>query len=102
MCSHRLGFILYSKSGCHLCEGLAEKMVQIPGVAQNLQIRDITTQPEWWDRYQWEIPVLCWWDGQVEQTIPRISPRASVIQVKRILDPYLSQLVSDPGTTEEP
>jgi hypothetical protein len=101
MCSHRLGFILYSKPDCHLCEGLVEKISQIPGLESHLQIRDITTQSEWWNRYQWEVPVLCWWNGQVEQILPRISPRASVTQVQRILDPYLTQLSSAPEVLRE-
>jgi Glutaredoxin-like domain (DUF836) len=50
--------ILYSKVGCHLCEGLQEKLEQITELDIQLEIREITTNPEWFDRYQYEIPVL--------------------------------------------
>ncbi|MFM5983090.1 MAG: glutaredoxin family protein, partial [Sphaerospermopsis kisseleviana] len=36
--------ILYSKPGCHLCEGLQEKLEQITSISFNLEIRDITTR----------------------------------------------------------
>ena len=51
--------ILYSKVGCHLCEGLQEKLKQIADLDIQLEIREITTNPDWFDRYQYEIPVLC-------------------------------------------
>lgn len=34
--------ILYSKTGCHLCEGLEEKLREIDDIDINLEIRDIT------------------------------------------------------------
>lgn len=77
--------ILYSKSGCHLCEGLAAKLAALP--LPHLEIRDITTNPEWWQRYQYEIPVLCWQDEHgSEHLLPRVSPRASVMQVQTHLE----------------
>ncbi|KAL2657905.1 hypothetical protein AAZV13_04G207200 [Glycine max] len=57
--------VLYSKPGCCLCDGLKEKLQaaflllgtdSLHGV--DLQIRDITTNPEWENAYQYEIPVL--------------------------------------------
>ncbi len=78
--------VLYSKLGCHLCEGLESKLHQIGGLTAHLQVRDINTDPDWWERYQFEIPVLCWWDGVRELRLPRFSPRASVDQIQRQLD----------------
>jgi Glutaredoxin-like domain (DUF836) len=80
--------ILYSKIGCHLCEGLQEKLQQITDLPIHLEIREITTNPDWFDRYQYEIPVLCLQVDSTEQTIPRFSPRASVPQVQKILQQY--------------
>ena len=77
--------ILYSKPGCHLCESLESKLNQIEGLAAHLQLRDISTQADWWERYQYEIPMLSWWDGEREQILPRFSLRASVPQIQRQL-----------------
>ena len=98
--------VLYSKPGCHLCEGLQEKLEAIQQLAPcplsfTLDIRDITTRPEWFDAYQYEIPVLYWEildeqgisDKQSENTrlvsIPRLSPRASVKNVLKLLQSSL-------------
>jgi Glutaredoxin-like domain (DUF836) len=80
--------ILYSKVGCHLCEGLQEKLAQITDLEIQLEIREITTNPDWFDRYQYEIPVLYLQVNGAEQPIPRFSPRAGVPQVQQILRQY--------------
>ena len=80
--------ILYSKVGCHLCEGLQEKLEQIADLDIQLEIREITTNPDWFDRYQYEIPVLCLQVDGGEKLIPRFSPRASVPHVQQILQQY--------------
>jgi len=80
--------ILYSKIGCHLCEGLQEKLAQITDLDIQLEIREITTNPDWFDRYQYEIPVLCLQAEGTERPIPRFSPRASVPQVQQMLQKY--------------
>lgn len=77
--------ILYSKPGCHLCQGLAEKLAQVTGLIIQLEIRDITTNPAWWEAFQYEIPVLCLKLNGVEQRLPRFSPRASVSQIEKQL-----------------
>ena len=56
--------ILYSKPGCHLCEGLHEKLAQIQGLDLELEIRDITTRDDWFQAYQYEIPVLVLGKGE--------------------------------------
>lgn len=107
--------ILYSKPGCHLCEGLQEKLEKIHNLKFELEIRDITTCDSWFQQYQYEIPVLF-----IEQTtaeldrdttvtpqatssaiaasspppvlipIPRPSPRASVPQLEQMLQKFLT------------
>lgn len=77
--------IVYSKPGCHLCEGLIEKLEQVTNPTLELEIRDITTKEEWFDRYQYEIPVMCTVISGTEKTLPRLSPRASVAQIEKSL-----------------
>ncbi|KVH99398.1 Glutaredoxin-like protein, partial [Cynara cardunculus var. scolymus] len=74
-CSYSTSFasrkqlILYSKPGCCLCDGLKEKLHSAFSLASpspdsyslhdvELQVRDITSNPEWERAYQYEIPVL--------------------------------------------
>lgn len=80
--------ILYSKPGCHLCEGLQEKLEQIPSIV--LTVRDISTQEEWFQAYQYLIPILCvvGADG-TELPLPRMSPRLTTEQVKQMLQKSL-------------
>jgi hypothetical protein len=85
-----MNLILYTKVGCHLCEGLQEKLAEIISLDIQLELREITTNPEWWERYQYEIPVLCLQVDGIEKPIPRFSPRASVAQVQQILKQYLT------------
>ncbi len=86
--------ILYSKPGCHLCEGLQEKLEQIQSLKFDLEIRDITTREDWFQQYQYEIPVLFLERGHEADNlppipIPRPSPRSSVSQLERLLQKYL-------------
>jgi Glutaredoxin-like domain (DUF836) len=83
--------ILYSKPGCHLCEGLQEKLEQVQSPRFELEIRDITTQQDWFDAYQYEIPVLFLAAGEELALLPRLSPRASVGQVAQMLQRYLPE-----------
>lgn len=80
--------ILYSKPGCHLCEGLEEKLNQIAELDIELEIRDINTNSEWWTKYQYEIPVIYIVTAAGEKLIPRFSPRVSVRQLTKILQKY--------------
>ncbi|AUS99463.1 thioredoxin family protein [Nostoc sp. CENA543] len=85
--------ILYSKPGCHLCEGLQEKLEQIQNLTFELEIRDITTREDWFNAYQYEIPVLHLIQSEEEkaQALPRPSPRASVQQLEQMLCKYLAK-----------
>ncbi|MBZ8181735.1 glutaredoxin family protein [Oscillatoria salina] len=82
--------ILYGKPGCHLCEGLAEKLAQIQEPHFDLEMRDITTREDWFAAYQYEVPVLSVSQGGKEQILPRPSPRASVKQIEKMLAKYLT------------
>ncbi len=86
--------VLYSKPGCHLCEGLQTKLEALAHLAFTLEIRDITTRPEWLAAYQYEIPVLCrvipTETGWREEALPRLSPRAPIARVEQMLQTYWS------------
>ncbi len=84
-----INLILYSKPGCHLCEGLEEKLAQVTNIDFKLEIRDITTREDWFNIYQYEVPVLCQQLPQKEQNLPRLSPRASVKQLEKMLEKNL-------------
>jgi len=85
--------ILFSKPGCHLCEGLQEKLEQIHSLQFDLEVRDITTRDEWFQAYQYEIPVLYLVAApdQPPVLVPRASPRASAEQIERLLQKTLLQ-----------
>jgi len=80
--------ILYSKPGCHLCEGLQEKLAQVEDLDLELEVRDITTREDWFAAYQYEIPVLCRQRDDKEEVLPRFSPRGSVQHLTRMLQKY--------------
>ena len=87
--------ILYSKPGCHLCEGLQEKLEQIQNLSFELEIRDITTREDWFAAYEYEVPVLYLSNHREgtkgnEKPLPRPSPRASVQQLEQMLRKYLA------------
>ncbi|URR34655.1 glutaredoxin family protein [Thermosynechococcus sp. HN-54] len=75
--------ILYSKPGCHLCEGLQEKLATLREFT--LEVRDITSRDEWWQAYQYEIPVLYLVVAEQIMPVPRFSPRASVEHIRQRL-----------------
>ena len=87
--------VLYSKPGCHLCEGLQEKLetiIQMGNIPSlELEIRDITTRDDWFKAYEYEIPVLFYTgeDGDNLKPIPRPSPRITVQKLQQILQNYL-------------
>jgi len=92
--------ILYSKPGCHLCEGLQEKLEQIDSLKFQLEVRDITERDDWFQAYQYEVPVLFKVQPQPrnsageaafspEQPLPRPSPRCTVRQLEQMLQKYL-------------
>lgn len=91
--------ILYSKPGCCLCDGLKEKLdaafaLSGPNPLHDvqLQIRDITSNPDWERLYQYEIPVLARiHDDGTEETLPRLSPRLGVELIQKKIAAAFSQ-----------
>lgn len=84
-----MDLILYSKPGCHLCEGLQEKLAQVSNLEFELEIRDINSREDWFMAYQYEIPVLCQKLSTGEKPLPRLSPRASVVKLEEMLQKNL-------------
>ena len=89
--------ILYSKPGCHLCEGLQEKLEQIietrNSASLQLEIRDITSHEDWLQAYQYEVPVLFVDAMGRELLLPRPSPRATLKQLEQMLEKYINQII---------
>ena len=85
-----MDLILYTKPGCHLCQGLQEKLAAVKNIDFNLEIRDITTCEDWFAAYQYEIPVLCQKLPTGEKPLPRLSPRASVAKLEQMLQKNLT------------
>jgi len=81
--------ILYVKPGCHLCEGLQEKIQSLKNLEISLETRDITTKSQWFDAYQYEIPVLSLIKENKEINLPRPSPRITVSQLENFLLKHL-------------
>ena len=82
---------LYSKAGCHLCQGLQEKLEQIHSLRFDLEVRDIMTRDDWFQAYQYEVPVLFVSPADPAAApiaIPRPSPRATVAQLEQMLQKY--------------
>lgn len=84
--------ILYSKPGCHLCEGLQSKLEQIRNIDFELEIRNISTRTDWFEAYQYEVPVLCQKIADQEKPLPRLSPRATVAKLEQMLQQNLRTL----------
>ena len=51
--------ILYSKPGCHLCDDAKADVERLRrrGLEVTVEERDITTNPEWFERFRFTIPV---------------------------------------------
>ncbi|HAE05743.1 glutaredoxin family protein [Richelia intracellularis] len=87
--------ILYSKPGCHLCEGLQEKLetiIQTGNIPSlKLEVRDITTCDDWFIAYEYEVPTLFYRseDGSDLRPIPRPSPRITLQKFEQILKTYI-------------
>ncbi len=83
--------VLYGKPGCHLCAGLREKLIAIAPGCFTLEERDITTDPQWWQKFQYEIPVLALVQSGQERPLPRLSPRLTAQQCRRYLVDWLAR-----------
>ncbi|AOC53454.1 glutaredoxin 2 [Microcystis sp. 0824] len=64
---------------------MLEKLEKIRQPEWQLEIRDITSREDWFNAYQYEIPVLCQKLATGEKILPRLSPRANAEQLARLL-----------------
>lgn len=94
--------IFYTKPGCHLCEGLAQKLAQLDHLSLDIESRDITKNPVWFADYRFEIPVLCRVISHPEtpelakeQPLPRLSPQAPLQQLEQMLETYLGPFAAE-------
>lgn len=52
--------VLYSKSGCHLCDVAMETIELIrQQTAFELSVVDIQSDPQLYERYRYQVPVVC-------------------------------------------
>lgn len=88
--------ILYSKPGCHLCEGLQEKLESIASLKLDLEIRDITTRQDWFQAFQYEIPVLFYVSNSAPSPTSRASGDDTTVQMMdKALDESCSNSISN-------
>jgi hypothetical protein len=78
--------LLYTRQGCCLCEGLAEKLraLQPP---PRLQLIDVDSDPDLQRRFGLEVPLLArnLPAGAGERLLPRVPPRLAGEQLQRWL-----------------
>lgn len=67
---------LYTRVGCCLCEGLAERLGALDP-APELERIDVDNDPDLQARYGMEVPVLAVWHGGRWWDLPAVSPRLS-------------------------
>ena len=53
-----MGFVVYSRRGCHLCEVLIEGLLEELAGRQDPEVRDIDTNAEWRAAFNTRVPVL--------------------------------------------
>ena len=82
--------VLYSKTGCCLCEGLEAKLAQISDPAFTLERREITGNAEWETAYEYEVPILFRREADSRETrLGRPAPRLSTERVADWLRSHL-------------
>ncbi|MDX1978425.1 MAG: glutaredoxin family protein [Pseudanabaenaceae cyanobacterium bins.68] len=90
--------ILYSKVGCCLCENLAHKLDQVNQLSLTprfeLLVRDIGASDRWTAKYEYEVPVLCFFQQGEEIVLPRVSPRCAIAELDRLLQVWFTQIPS--------
>ncbi|MFO0104900.1 MAG: glutaredoxin family protein [Cyanobium sp.] len=69
--------LLYTRQGCCLCEGLAEKLLALQPPPR-LRLIDVDSDPALQGRFGLEVPLLAEADGQGSlRLLPRVPPRLS-------------------------
>jgi hypothetical protein len=76
--------VLYTRQGCCLCEGLAEKLLALQP-APRLQLIDVDGDPALQRRFGLEVPVLAQVLPEGERLLPRVPPRLAAEPLQRWL-----------------
>jgi hypothetical protein len=76
--------VLYTRQGCCLCEGLAEKLLLLQP-APHLRLIDVDAEPQLQRRFGLEVPVLAQVLPAGERLLPRVPPRLAGEQLRRWL-----------------
>jgi hypothetical protein len=76
--------VLYTRQGCCLCEGLAEKLLALQP-APRLQLIDVDADPALQRRFGLEVPVLAQVLPAGERLLPRVPPRLAGEPLQRWL-----------------
>jgi hypothetical protein len=77
--------VLYTRQGCCLCEGLAEKLLALQPPPQ-LRLIDVDSDPALQRRFGLEVPVLAHHLRDAELLLPRVPPRLEGEALQRWLD----------------
>jgi hypothetical protein len=77
--------LLYTREGCCLCEGLAEKLQALQPPPQ-LRLIDVDSDPVLQQRFGLEVPVLAQHLPAGERLLPRVPPRLAAEPLRRWLE----------------
>jgi hypothetical protein len=77
--------LLYTREGCCLCEGLAEKLQALQPPPQ-LRLIDVDSDPVLQRRFGLEVPVLAQQLPAGERLLPRVPPRLAAEPLRRWLE----------------
>ena len=76
--------LLYTRQGCCLCEGLAEKLLALQPPPR-LRLIDVDSDPALQGRFGLEVPLLAQNLPAGERLLPRVPPRLAGEQLQRWL-----------------
>jgi hypothetical protein len=77
--------LLYTRQGCCLCEGLAEKLLALQPPPR-LRLIDVDSDPALQGRFGLEVPLLAQNLPAGERLLPRVPPRLAGEQLQRWLE----------------
>ncbi|MFN4865482.1 MAG: glutaredoxin family protein [Cyanobium sp.] len=83
--------LLYTRQGCCLCEGLAEKLLALQPPPR-LRLIDVDSDPALQGRFGLEVPLLAQNLPAGERLLPRVPPRLAGEQLQRWLEQQGVQL----------
>ncbi len=49
---------VYSREGCHLCEILIEKLLNLTRGRADVRVHDVDSRPDWLQKYDIRVPVV--------------------------------------------